>query len=299
MKKETLLLLVLLSFSFMLKAQEPTPKDSKAPLDSIGMVARIAELEQELNDRGNLKNLVQSLRQENWDLKHDTIPLYKEKLKQLEAKNGELRDENDKLLVFKGALLTQLSDNVVRRWLNMSYCQIDSVAFSDTLALFEKYKDDNPKMTRAYSQMKTLDENLDLYRRGKCAVNSPYDAQTVKALIQPMKKLSETVNSQGNKKNKEEINEIYLQVYNYKETLQYFQEDIIGGVVENNIGRWLSGGKSAEDAWILLESELPENDPYISKIPWLRIQYKAFYEQLKKDVYGPNPAKETIKNLVP
>lgn len=298
MKKLTILLLVMLSSSFMLKAQEPTSTETKAPLDSLGMVARIIELEKELNERGNLKNLVQNLRQENWDLKHDTVPLYKEKVKQLEAMNGELRDENEKLSEFKGALLSQLSDKVVGRWLNLPYCQIDSAAFSDTLALFDKYKNDK-KVGRAYAQMKALGENLDLYRRGKRAVNSPYDAKTVKELVQPMKNLSESVKSQGNKKNVDELAELYSQLDNYKGTLQYFQEDIIIGMVESNIQRWQSNGKSVDDAWILLESELPENDPYISKIPWLKNQYKAFYDQLKKDVYGPNPAKEAVKSLVP
>lgn len=290
----------MLSFLSVLKAQTPNRSESKPLLDSVSMVKRIEELEEELNSRANLQNLVQNLRQETVDLKQDTLRLYGEKVK-LQGECDKLRKENEQLSVFKGALLAQLSDNVVERWLNMPYCQIDSVAFSDTLALFDKYKNDNTKVGMAYTQMKTLGENLDLYRRGKRAVNSPYDAKTVKELVQPMKILSESVKSQGNKKNLDEISEIYEQLYYYKGRLMVFRNDIISDIVESDIERWKKVGKPAEDAWILLESELPkpELESSISKIPWLREQYRAYYEQLKKDVYGPNPARDIIMNLVP
>ena len=289
----------MLSFLSAVKAQEPVRSESRPLLDSISMVKRIAELEEKLETCGSKSRpLVDSLRKIIVVLQSDTSRLNGEIL-ELQRDYGKLHKENEQLSVFKDALLAQLADKVVGRWTRLPYCQIDSIAFTDTLALYKKYKDDNPKVARAYDQLKTLDENLNLYWRAKRAVNSPYEAQTVKELVQPMKNLSESVKSQGNKKNIDEISELYSQLYNYKGTLQYFQEDIIKGKVESNIQRWQAGGESPEDAWILLQDDLPETDPYISKIPWLSEQYRAYYEQLNRDVYGANPARDIIMNIVP
>lgn len=195
--------------------------------------------------------------------------------------------------------LAEMATMVDQKWLNKTYAEINKDELMDELALYEVFKDKDKGVEKAYNKLNVFYDGFLLYLRGVEVVNSPYQADSVLQLIKPMKELKERETHMGRRL---EIGTLYTQLNDYKVTVMYCQEEIVG-----NIDKMLKSFKqdgTDKMAWKQIKNFLDAKDDgkvetYMDEIPWLAEQYREYNKLLEANPYGFNTARETIMKLIP
>ena len=277
----------------------------------------IDSLDLELKDFQNKKKQVDSLRNLSVELKREFLALREEcdglskvkervtdSIKQLgpqldaqKTKNRDLENYKKHVAPLVERQLSQMANDIDQAWLSKTYAETDMTKLFEELELYEAFKDSDRGVGNAYAKMKAFSDDVALYSQGEEAVNSPYDASKVAILVQPMSVLAKREPHPGRK---QEAETVYGQLKDYKNTVRYFQENIIPEVdkILNNIK------KDKKEAWKQVKQYLDTGDggmirQYLTKIPWIAGQYNLYIKQLETDPFGKNAARQTIMSLKP
>lgn len=209
--------------------------------------------------------------------------------------NVDLRAQLDELEEFRVIHLAQMAESVDEKWLNKAYADVDSVALEMDYDQYDQYASMDTAVAQARDRLTTFVANVRLYRQGRKAVHSKYEADVVNSLIEPMRAIRDSL-PEGS--NKDDVADICWQLDNYAITIEIFQ-DVIKAV-----NKAVKDQKTAKAAWPLAKAALDNQEKeseYISAIqdiPWLAEQYAEYHKLLKKDASKPNEVGEMILNLL-
>ena len=200
---------------------------------------------------------------------------------------NKTENELESLNVFKTNYLEQMAASVEEKWLNKPYAQINSTEFKRDLDQYREYASSDKKIDEAYKKMQQLADNLTIYWQAKDAVEAPYDKRAIDNLLPRVNALKVL-----DKQTMDEIKYVKWQLEYYSSVVVIFQE-IIGKV---NVVLDKNRNSKSAAVWLLLDEHLKQmnNDKsldYVNRIPWLSMQWKAYYDALKKNCLGDEPVK--------
>ena len=253
--------------------------------------------------RNTLTKTVQKLQKEAGDLATnmtntmDSIKKVGPEFDAQKARNLELETYKKQVSPLVSRQLGQMATTLDAEWFGKTYAEIDKDRLQEELELYEAFKDTDQGVGNAYIQLKAFSDDVALYSQGEEAVNSPYEAQKVAALVQPMGVLAKRETHPGRK---QEAERVYDQLKDYKNTVRYFQEDIIPEV-DKILNKTK---KNKKEAWKQVKDYIETGDggmirQYLTKIPWIGKQYNLYIKQLENDPFGKNDARQTIMSIKP
>lgn len=238
-----------------------------------------------------MEEALEKMRQEH----QKQVDLFVAQHKEDSLVNVDLRAQLAELEEFRVIHLAQMAESVDEKWLNKAYADVDSVALETDFAQYDQYAPMDTAVAQARDKLAAFVANVRLYRQGRKAVHSKYEADVVSPLIEPMRALRNRL-PEGS--NKDDVANICWQLDNYAITVEIFQ-DVIKAV-----NKAVEGQKTAKAAWYLAQAELNKQEKeseYISAIqdiPWLKEQYGVYYKLLEKDASKPNEVGEKILKLL-
>lgn len=284
-------------------------EDKQAKIDSLdnelkkypNIEEQIKSLENELQQKGAAVRQAQVEYEKKrviCDSLKNVINSVEPEYKAQKERNGELETHKRTIAPLVKRQLSQMANGIDQTWLSKTYAETDVAMLREDLALYEAFKDEDKGVANAYAKLKAFSDDVTLYGQGVETVNSRYEAKRVAALVQPLGALATKETHQGRK---QEAETVYGQMKDYKNTLRYFQEDIIPEVDE--ILR-KANKKNTKEAWEQVKNYLDTGDGgmirhYLTKIPWIGTQYNLYIKQLENDPFGKNAARQTIMSIKP
>ncbi len=207
----------------------------------------------------------------------------------------DLTKELESLNEFKAMWLAQLANGVEEKWLNKGYSAIDLSELKQEYVQYERFAEWDPKVAEARDKMKVLLNEVRIYVEGQRLIALKYDKKSVEETAEKLKGLAVKGKDQTKE---EELELLYRKLDDYGIIIEIFQ-DIIAAVDKE-----ISGTSSSLSAWPLVKAVIKQNEDNgsiaaIKDIPWLAEQYESYYEALRKDCLGNNPARNLIKSLIP
>lgn len=208
---------------------------------------------------------------------------------------ANLTKELETLNVFKAKWLAQLADDVDAKWLNKGYSAIDLSVLEQDYALYEQFAEWDPKVAVARDKIKILLAEMQIYAEGQRLIASKYDKVRVSEAAGKVKAL---IAQSKDQTKKEELELLYRKLDDYGITIKIFKKVI------DAVDREIRGESSSSGAWplakvVIKQQEDDDSIAAIKNIPWLAEQYELYYEALRNNCLGENPARDLIKSLQP
>lgn len=288
--KYTVLLVVMVAFVSPLRAQNEHPSEL--------IEKQRKQIEDQWRQIMYLRTNIDSLVAKNDQLLSENKMLHVER----EHFRHELYEMKSYMCQVEPLVKRQLAEMAMmvdQKWLNKTFAEINKDELMDELVQYKAFKDKDKGVETAYNKLSEFYDEFLLYLRGVEVVNSPYQADSVVRLIKPMKELTERETHMGRRL---EMGTLYTQLNDYKVTVMYCQEEIIGNIDKMQDGFKRDG--TDKMAWKQIKHFLDTKDDgkvetYMSEIPWLAEQYHEYLKQLEANPYGFNTARETIMKLIP
>lgn len=306
-------------------AQEPAAAPAQTPKDSLqGVVEQLQEqlnkdknvqtIKKQKEEIADLKKQITALNARIKQMQKDSTQAMKDRQVAIEQIRNQFRQDSlemaqkitaaEALEAFKGPWLAQLAQSVDTDWLSKTFQEIDPSQMEYVYSQYEAYASTDQKVAEARDKMKPLMEAYNIYKQGKQAVESCYDAAVVKPLVT---KVNEIRNATTHTGRKAELDALYQQLNDYGVTVGIFQDVI--KAVDEIINKQNKGGQLDEfqkkAVARLIQTELDRQETeyeYISAIkviPWLASQYEVYHQALMADFQAPNPTHDVIMQLKP
>ncbi len=297
-------------FSASLSAQETVDSISilKEQLNKDKNVQKIKEKDKEI---ANLKKQITALTARIEQMKKDSTQAVEDRQVAIEQVRNQFRQDSlemaqkisaaEALEAFKGPWLAQLAKSVDTDWLNKTFQEIDPSQMEYVYSQYEAYSSADPKVAEARDKMKPLMEAFTVYKQGKQAVESPFDASVVNPLIKQVSDLRDTTTHLGRKA---ELDTLFEQLNYYSVAVEQFQNVIkaVDAIVskqkpEDTDATMVELMKEdIQKAIDTLESS-EESITTINSIPWLKLQYAEYHKTLMANIFAKNPIRDMIMDL--
>lgn len=272
-------------------------KNKKAQSDSL------LKLERDSGDKKALSDQIKGMEKDKAALetaKNTEIATLNEKINQMsetiKLKDGQiaqLETELNTLGDFKAKYMAGMVESIDKKWMGLSYSQINLPELKAQLDEFNKYASADPRIADGAKKLQKLYDEAVVYDNGIVAISSPYDDATVTKALADVNALAKTTTD---KKKKEELDDLATKLDNYNPIVGIFQY-VIQAIDEQVAGRKHSAALPLVKIRL---SKLDEEDDFIKPlqdIPWTKEQYEIYYNALMKDCTASNLAREAVMNI--
>lgn len=267
------------------KAQEKATSLGKSKLNQ-----RVEELEKQLEETREELKARAGKDQEN----EQSVRELEESLAQQSRESSERIQQLEKELAgladIREQWFRQLVAEADAKWLTKPYSEIGVDDLQTSMAPYQQYAGANQDIQKTYEELQQLLKETRLYRKGEDALSKPFDLEAVESLLEELKLTQGSMQSFR----KQDVDNLVRRFEYYGLSIRSVQR-LISRIETESKG--IAGFEYRVDDLI---NDVNDNLGTVSRLesyPWLKEQFEAYRQYIKKNGVEDNEYRQTIMNL--
>ena len=203
----------------------------------------------------------------------------------------QLKNELAGLADIREQWFRQLVAEADAKWLTKPYSEIRVDDLQTSMAPYQQYAGANQDIQKTYEELQQLLTETRLYRKGEDALSKPFDLEAVESLLEELKLTQRSLQQSFRK---QDVDNLVSLFEDYGLNIR---------TVQRLIARIETKYKGVPGSEFLVEDLIKaENDDLgtvdmLESYPWLKEQFEAYRQYMKKNGVEENEYGQTIMNL--